>query len=354
VSVSPSNPALSDFILLNEEIAALVRARIPLESNIARIGGEMPGKSGVLAERIGRRMQAGETLAAAMDAECPSMPAAYRAAIAAGVESGQLASALESLVESAARNDQLRRIAGVSLIYPLILIVIVCQLLTFMIVKVVPQFEWLNQSAFRPIERLADAPLTAQILTLGVPALLITAAAIWWWRSGRLGASRFGLLPLLFGSSRVHRWTQANQFAELLLLLVERGLPLEQSLRLAGEASDDRRLRRAALAMAQRIEQGDLRKPTAPPDELTSRSGFPVLISLAMHHADDRNLLAASLRQAATMYRERAVRAAEWYAEYLPILLTIVIGGVFTIGFTLFVFWPYASMLHELSGHNWK
>jgi hypothetical protein len=106
--------------------------------------------------------------------------------------------------------------------------------------------------------------------------------------------------------------------------------------------------------MAQRIEQGDLRKPTVPPHESTSRSGFPVLISLAMHHADDRNLLAASLRQAATMYRERAVRAAEWYAEYLPILLTIVIGGVFTIGFTLFIFWPYASMLHELSGHNWK
>jgi hypothetical protein len=60
------------------------------------------------------------------------------------------------------------------------------------------------------------------------------------------------------------------------------------------------------------------------------------------------------LRQAAAIYRERTVRAAEWYTEYLPILLTIVIGGTLTIGFTLLVLWPYVSMLYELSEWNWN
>jgi hypothetical protein len=49
------------------------------------------------------------------------------------------------------------------------------------------------------------------------------------------------------------------------------------------------------------------------------------------------------------MYRERAARAAEWYAEYVPILLTVAICGTITVGFTLIVLWPYASMLHDLS-----
>ena len=41
----PLAPALADFIHLNEEIAALVRARIPLESHLARIGRRAAGES---------------------------------------------------------------------------------------------------------------------------------------------------------------------------------------------------------------------------------------------------------------------------------------------------------------------
>jgi type II secretory pathway component PulF len=161
-------------------------------------------------------------------------------------------------------------------------------------------------------------------------------------------------VPRLTGSYRVRRWSQASQFAEMLLLLVERGLPLDKSLRLAGQASNDRALQRAAESMAEQVEQGDAHKPLSTPQSQAARTGLPVLIRLAMHHAGDRNLLVASLRQAAGMYRQRALRAAEWYAEYLPILLTIAIGGTLTIGFTLFIFWPYTSLLHELSGSNWR
>jgi type II secretory pathway component PulF len=344
--------ALADFILLNEEIAALVRARIPLEANLERIGAELPGKSGELAERIGRRMQTGENLAQAMEAECGSMPPAYRAAMVAGVESGQLGKALEAVVESATRMDQLRRVSALALVYPLILIGIVFPLLTLMLVLLVPRFAWLDDSQFKPLEWLVDTPNVAPILAFAVPLIMIVTAVIWWWRSGRIGYQpRFSLLGLLTGSSRVRRWSQASQFAETMTLLLERGIPLPQSLRLAGEASDDRRLRAAALETAQHIEHGGT--PSSSASSAKGRtSDFPVLIRLAMHHADNGRLLIASLRQARTMYRDRAIRAADWYTEYLPILLTVAIGGTFTVVFALFVFWPYASMLHELS--QWK
>src|SRR5688500_6849367 len=98
VEVTAIAPRLSDFILLNEELAALVEARIPVEAHLGRLGTELPGKSAELARRIGRRMEAGEDLAAAMDAECATLPGAYRAAIIAGVESGRLSAALQALV----------------------------------------------------------------------------------------------------------------------------------------------------------------------------------------------------------------------------------------------------------------
>lgn len=350
-------PALADFIILNEEIAALVRARMPLDSHLKRIGAELPGKAGELAKRIGRRMEVGESLPDAIEVECASMPAVYRATIVAGIESGHLGSAIESIVDTASRMDQLRRITGVALLYPIVIVVATCLLLAMVIIRVVPQFEWLNHSQFGPLAWLSRWPLSVSLTAIGVPCLVILMAAIWWWRSGRIGgasATRFGLLAWLPGTRAVHRWSQAATFSELLLLMIERGVPLDHALRLAGEATDDVRLRVAAERIAERVQRGGEVRSIHPDAHHQDVSEFPLLIRLALYHAANRALLAGGLRQAAVVYRERAVRAAEWYAEYVPILLTVGIGGTLTIGFTLLVLWPYASMLREIAGSNWK
>jgi type II secretory pathway component PulF len=370
-----TSPALADFIMLNEELASLARARIPLESNLARLAVQLPRKSGALAERVGRRLEAGEDIVSAVDAECGSMPATYRAVLVAGVESGNPAIALQAIVESASRLDQLRHVTMAALLYPLVIVVLVCWLLTIVVKVVVPSFAWIEQTPFRPVIWLAHSPATVPVLAVAIPALIVLYAVFWWRRSGRLSGSspRLGWLATLAGAGRIHRWGEATRFAELLYLLVERGLPLDQSLRLAGEAAGDHRLRAAALGMARAVHSGQVVKQRMqdagyegqgfdsssllPPSRILDSArapDVPLLIRLALQHAGDRPLLLAGLRQAAAMYHERTVRAADWYTEYLPILLTIVIGGTFTIGFTLFVLWPYASMLYEMSEWNWR
>jgi general secretion pathway protein F len=347
-----ASPALTDFIILNEEIAALVRARMPLEAHLSLIGAELPGKAGELTERIGRRLATGESLSQAMEVECGSMPAAYRTTILAGVESGQLGTAVESLVDTAARMDQLRRITGVSLIYPIAILVVTCLLLAMVIIQVIPQFAWLDQSHFGPIAWLSRWPRSVLAFAVVAPCLVILALTIWWWRSGRVGgvfAARFRLLAWLPGARAVHRWSQAATFSELLLLLVERGLALDHALRLSAEAIDDARLRTAAKQVAERIQCGGNTRSSDSNKNFHDVSEFPLLIRLALHHSSDRALLAGSLRQAAVVYRDRAIRAADWYAEYAPILLTVGIGGTLTICYTLLILWPYASMLRELA-----
>lgn len=350
-------PALADFITLNEEIAALARARLPLESHLAQIGAELPGKAGELAERIGRRLDAGETLSAAMDAECADLPSVYRATVVAGAESGQLASALESLVDTASRLDRLRRVSGMALLYPLVVTIIACLLLGVIFAAVVPNFDWLYERHFGPFSQLAKSPVAIQAIAFGIPIALTLMAVIWWWSSGRVSgaaSTRIGGIAWMPWVRSTYRAGQAATLADLLRLLVDRGVPLDRALRLAGDAVDNRRLRGAAHQLAEQIQQG------APVD--TSIDGvsdprlaeFPRLVRLALRHASDRRLLSGSLEQAATIYRERAERSAEWCAEFLPTLLTIVIAGSLTAFFALLVFWPYASMLHELSQWNWK
>ncbi len=343
-------PALADFIVINEEIGALVRARLPLESHLARIGGDLPDKSGELAARIGRRMEAGESFAAAMDAECAALPAAYRAAIVAGIESGQLGGALESLVDTASRLDQLRRVTGLAMLYPLMVVGIAGVLCGFVLTKVIPQFDWLNNSRLGLLTQLAHSPWAVKTIAFVVPCALVFAVVAWWWSSGSVG----GALAWLPGVRRVNRWGQAATLANLLRLLVERGLPLDRALVLAGDAVDDHRMRTAAHRFAQSVRNGEITGPPPRDSEYADRTDFPLLVRLALRHASNRRLMTAGLGEAATVYRERAIRSAEWYSEYVPILLTLAIGGTITLAFALLVFWPYTSTLRELAQWNWK
>ena len=161
-------------------------------------------------------------------------------------------------------------------------------------------------------------------------------------------------MAVLPGIRRVNRWSQAATFAELLRLLVDRGLPLDRALTLAGDAVADPRIRAAARRFAARVESGEINGAASSELDFADRSGLPLLVRIALRHATDRRLMTVSLAEAATMYRERAIRAAEWYAEFVPILLTLGIAGTITVAFALLVFWPYSTMLHDLAQWNWK
>jgi general secretion pathway protein F len=352
---SAAGPGLADFILLNEEIAALARARVPLESHLAKIAAELPGKSGELAERLALRLNAGESLADAVEVECATMPAAYRATVVAGSQGGQLASAIDSVVNAASRIEQLRRITGVALLYPLMVSIVAVALMTLIVMRVLPNFGLVSESQVGPIAWLLTWRVTLLRVALIVVGALFVLVAIWWWNSGRIGkpaSAQLGPMAWLPGARKVFRWNQAATFSDLLLLMVERGVSLDHALRLSADAIDDRALRSSAYELSEHIKLGGSTAGTGSDDIQRLRSTFPLMIRLALFHSGNRELLVSSLRQAALMYRERAIRAAEWYSEYVPILLTIGVGGTLTICFTLLVLWPYTSMLRELAGLN--
>src|SRR5215213_9290604 len=280
-----AGPGLADFILLNEEIAALVRARVPLESHLVKIAAELPGKSGELAERLARRMNAGESLADAVEIECATMPAAYRATVVAGSQGGQLASAIESVVDSASRIEQLRRITGVALLYPMMVAIVAVALMTLIVMRVVPTFGLVSESQVGPIAWLLTWRVTLLRVAMIVVGILFITLAIWWWNSGRIGkpaSAQLGPMAWLPGARKVFRWNQAATFSDLLLLMVERGVALDHALRLAGDAVDDVNLRSSSYELAAHIKQGGTTSGMGPDDISQLRSKFPLMIRLAL------------------------------------------------------------------------
>src|SRR3954466_1932212 len=241
-----AGPVLADFILLNEEIAGLVRARVPLESHLAQIGAELPGKAGELAQGISRRLEAGESLLDAIEAECAGMPAAYRRTILAGLQSGEPASAIESVVDSATRLADMRRITGMAMLYPMIIVLVAVALISTMCMILIPSVDMLSESHSPTILWLMTWRFVIVRVAKIIGGVLLVGFILWWWRTGRMraaGARGLGLLAWLPGARNIFRWSQAATFADMLLLMTERGVALDKALRLAGEAIEDRGLR---------------------------------------------------------------------------------------------------------------
>ena len=103
---------LEQLIALGDEMAALVKAGVPLEEGLTEFARDMPGQPGKLAKMLGERMSAGESLPHILASEPDQFPPVWRAVVEAGLKSGQLAAALESMSTTARRVAETRRLVA--------------------------------------------------------------------------------------------------------------------------------------------------------------------------------------------------------------------------------------------------
>ncbi len=349
-AVPSSAIGLDDLIALNDEIRALARAGLPLETGLLGFGVEAPGRLGMLARSLGTRLERGESLPEALKAEGPEMPATYRAVVEAGLRSGRLAEALEGLAEYARNYTELRRSIGLALLYPLLVIVFGWGLFIAFVMLLLPKILDAFEAFEVPMPLLARAlaSLGSSVWIWGpIVPILASWALLWWVWSGRARVLRSG------GISRWVPWLggvmsdwRASNFSGWLALLLEHGVPLADSVELAGEASGDPRVQEAALALADAARRGEnvgLSRGLAPP-------GLPPLLLWLVRTGERQNALVPALRHASEFYRRRAWNRAETLRVMLPALLLLGIGGLAALGYIVALIGPWVSLLQSLSG----
>jgi general secretion pathway protein F len=342
---------LDQLIALNDEIAALARAGVPLERGLAQLGGDMPGRLGQFTTLLASRMERGESLAAILNDPAVQLPAVYRAVVIAGLTSGRLPAALETVAGAARRLAESRRMVFASLIYPIVVLLVGWAGFVLYAALVAP----------RVLPAAADmgTPLVAVFAVAArwgdsavwwawtLPAAVFVLAAVWWLCSGRasiLGPSRagrmFGWLPWI---GRAHSALRIATFADLLALLVEHDVALHDAVLLAGEASGDPRLERAASRLAEGLRRGE------PLDLRRFEVRLPPVLQWLIGSGQSGGALLRALRRAADMYRRHAERYALSARIFLPVLLLLAIGGTATLTYALVVLVPWYSILYRLS-----
>jgi len=343
---------LDDLVALNDEIAALVRVGVPLEAALAEVGGDLPGRlrkcAAVLAERTAR----GESLAQAIAAEAGQFPPAYRAVVEAGLRSGRLSAALESVAGPARRLAEARRMVAAGILYPLIVLLVAWGAFVLFTVKMAGSL----LAMFRDFQIPAQS-LMAMFVRWGhsaawwgppVPLLVVALAGVWWFYSARAGLVEpraagwfLGWLPW---TGRMMRQSRVASFADVLALLVESRVPLPEGIVLAAETVGGARLVASARQIAEALRRGEPLASTHLKD-----TGLPPLAAWLLIAGEKRGALLPALRHTAETYHQRARYLAEKARVFVPILLTLVIGGGAVAVYAALVFGSWITILRTLA-----
>jgi general secretion pathway protein F len=357
-STGTAAPALSldELIAINDELAALVRAGVPLERTLGNLGRDLPGRLGRATAELAARIERGETLSQALAAMPNAFPPVYRAAVEAGLRSGNLPVALEALSHAARRLAELRRVVVLAMLYPLFVIVLAYGLFVFFLSVVLPAFPGvLERHAPRSLLWFVELGRSAWWWWPIPPLALLLVGGIWW-IAARRGWVALPTLPVigpLLADARL------AIFCELLSLLVARETPLPEAIGLAADAVGDAELARAAAAVASELRAGRPLTVVAPIERLaesdatpTRRPGLPPFMLWLLASSDRRSTLISLLGHTAEMYRRRVFRRSDWLRYYLPTLLTVTLGGGVTLCFALSLFMPLIQMFNQIAVHG--
>jgi len=355
VSTLPAQRAapvtLDQLAALNDEIRALVRVGVPLEHGLALMGKEMPGPTGRLAQWVAECLRRGQTLEQVM-AEYPErFPPIYRAVVQAGERSGRLSAALESVASAVRRLAQTRRMVAASLLYPLLVLLLAWGFFVFYTVRLAHGFLFLvndmgiSGDFFATLDRWGQS---AHVWGPILPLVVLLLLGLWWMGSGRASLADPGtagiLLGWLPGMRRMLRNYQVATFSELMAMLLEHQVPLHEAVLLAAQATGGSRLKEASLQIAVALQRGEPLGPT-----FEAAGCLPPLLVWLMSSGQQRDALVPALRQAADIYQQRAHHQAEAARVFVPVFLTMFLGGGVTLAYALVVLGSWFSVMRALA-----
>lgn len=253
----------AELSLVTRQLATLVQAGLPLEEALQAIGeqSEKPKtKSIILGVRA--KVREGYSLAKSLGDFPQAFPAMFRATIDAGEQSGKLDGVLERLADYTENRQNLSQKAASALIYPIVLVVLSLCVVAFMLAYVVPKVVSVFTSTG------AELPVLTRWM-------IATSEFVqsWWWlliiaciaivvgiryilsRPGPKKSWHQVILKMpIFG--RLTRGLNTARFMRTLSILASSGVPVLDSLKIAGEVVSSIPMREGVDIAATKIREG--------------------------------------------------------------------------------------------------
>src|SRR5688572_4150719 len=340
----------NDFLLFNQQLAALVRAGIPILQAISML--RKRAASARLRTVLGNvedLIRGGAALSSAFAAQGPIFPRIYTASILAGERSGALDDVLARYVTYMRRGVEIRRKIRGALAYPLFLLAASMGMVMFLTVYVVPKMSSLFEGFNRELPAVTKTVIAVSHFASGnfwwlVPSILVGGVGLYLWTrtpSGSLNLDRFLLkLPIV---NQLIRQLAVAQMTRSLATLLAGGITLVESWEIAAESITNKELRARSSATLPMIREG--RSFT---ESLESAGWIPPLALHMIGVGERSGSLREMLEEVADFHdRESEVRLEQLTTVLEPAILLVMGGVVVTI--LLSIYLPIIQSISNLS-----
>lgn len=255
--------SVTELALLTRQLSTLIEASLPIEEALLAVAeqSEKPRTKNMMMA-VRSKVVEGHSFAKAL-AEFPNaFDNLFRAMVAAGEKSGHLDAVLNRLADYAERRHQTKSQITQALVYPIMMMVVamgvVVLLLTFVVPKIIGQFDTMGQSLptitqilIIVSDALRDYGLAAAfliiILAFIINRLLKTPKLELKWHKAILN------LPFI---GKISRGTNTARFAQTLSILTASSVPLLESMVIGGRVLENKHLQNLVSEASERVKEG--------------------------------------------------------------------------------------------------
>lgn len=326
---------LQQQLVVCQQIAKLVRARLPLAGELGQSSVQTSAKVRESLQTIDDRLASGQSLASAVASGDDPNSRVLAACIESGELSGSLDHSLESWAAMHIANHKASRAMRNALVYPLCLILVTLCSLSFVIWILIPQY----RETYTLFDQQMPAWLSAIVwarehIWLPIACMLLSASLpliYWFWRRRRTDASGQPLEP----SKQLRLQALASDAAARLL---SAGVPLNRiaflATRAGGAASRD-----AEQAFERLVRQATI-VPIARESSMLLSSVHAGLLT-PQDAAEKLRVVAGHLRDLA---QQHATRQARW----IPMLVAVTVGCLTILTYVFLIYLPWVWLMQKI------
>jgi len=254
---------MKEFLLFNQELAALIRAGLPIIASLEILIERRKNQTFKKALMDVRdKVRGGASMSEAFQAQGEMFPGIYSATLASGERSGEIANVLLRYTTYQKTMLSLKRKVTSALIYPAILFVLMIGLVAILITWVVPKFTdfYKDFGADLPLLTRMLIGLSTTVTHNGLyllAALVLVAVAFRAWLktpAGRLARDRFMVRMPIIGSV-FHRFA-VSRFMRTLGTLIAGGIPAVTALGMSARAVGNLEFENRLLDVERKVREG--------------------------------------------------------------------------------------------------
>ena len=336
---------MREFIIFNQELAALLKAGMPLVQslNILRQRVENSLLKLVL-DDVHDQVRSGTLLSEAFETHGELFPRVYTASLTAGEKSGKLEEVLRRYVTYARIITNVRRKTVSALIYPTVLLCLSLIVVAIIVLNVVPQFANFYQGMDAELPLLTQLIIAVSVVVRSyffpiLSSLLVFWALMYTWLKQPNGKATIDKALLRVpGIGNIIAKFSSSQLSRTLATLLGGGIPLVNALDVAAQSVENRHFSRLLTAVSQEVREGQALSAS-----MASHAVFPSVAVKMVEVGESTGALQEMLNSVADFFDEEIETILSRFMTLIEPLLLVVMGIVIA-GLLLALYLPLLQM----------